>query len=109
MADKALLPIIMNNLFDNAVKYCAEKGNVSCNWYQNERCLSLTNDGPGIPEEQLPFLFNRFYRVDNSRSSQIPGSGLGLAIVKKLCDLQHIRITINSMPGKTTFSLYFPQ
>lgn len=109
MADKALLPIIVNNLFDNAVKYCADKGNVSCNWHEDQKCLSFTNDGPGISEAQLPSLFNRFYRVDNSRSSQIPGSGLGLAIVKKLCDLQHIRIFINSVPGNTTFSLYFPQ
>jgi two-component system, OmpR family, heavy metal sensor histidine kinase CusS len=71
--------------------------------------LSIQNDGPGIPQEQLPFIFNRFYRTDQSRSAAIPGSGLGLAIVKKLAELQRIGISVNSQPGKTTFSISFSQ
>ena len=68
----------------------------------------MTNDGVGIAQLQVPFLFNRFYRTDESRSSQIAGTGLGLAIVKKLADLQHIAIKVHSIPGNTTFSLQFP-
>lgn len=107
-ADNSFLPIIINNLFDNAIKYCAENGNISCIWDKGKKCFSITNDGPGITSAQIPHLFNRFYRIDNSRSSQVRGSGLGLAIVKKLADLQHIKVSVNSIPGSTTFSLHFP-
>jgi len=107
-ADNFLMAIIMDNLFSNAIKYGAINGKISCDWGAGNNTFSITNDGPGIPAEQIPFLFNRFYRTDDSRSSQIPGSGLGLAIVKQLCDLQHIDISVQSHPGSTTILLQFP-
>ena len=107
-ADSFLMAIIMDNLFSNAIKYGAINGNISCDWDGSNKIFSITNEGPGIPEQQIPFLFNRFYRTDDSRSSQIPGSGLGLAIVKQLSDLQHINITVQSHSGNTTFLLQFP-
>ena len=107
-ADNFLMTIIMDNLFSNAIKYGAIHGKISCDWDGSNNTFSITNDGPGIPAEQIPFLFNRFYRTDDSRSSQIPGSGLGLAIVKQLCDLQHINIKVQSHSSGTTFLLQFP-
>ncbi len=106
-ADAFCLDVIIENLLGNAVKYSPHQGTISCIWNTSTHTLSIQNEGPGIPEDQLPFIFNRFYRTDQSRSAAIPGSGLGLAIVKKLTELQHISISVNSQPGKTIFSLSF--
>jgi len=83
---------------------------VYCTWNETNKILSVKDDGPGIAAEQVPLLFNRFYRADDSRSSHIPGSGLGLAIIKKLSDLLEIQISVNSISGSgTTITLQFPQ
>ncbi len=107
-ADSFFMSVIINNLLHNAIKYGEPNGKIIFIWQENERIFSVTNSGPAISPEQLPLLFNRFYRTDDSRSSLITGSGLGLAIVKKLADLQHFTIAVNSVPGNTTFSLKFP-
>ena len=107
-ADSFFLSVIIDNLFSNAIKYSAVNGSIHVSWDQPGKTLSVTNDGAGITRQQIPLLFNRFYRTDESRSSEIPGSGLGLAIVKKLADLQQITITVSSQPGNTSFSLHFP-
>ena len=108
LAEPFYLDIIIDNLLSNAIKYGHENGKIVCSWNEPNKTLSITDDGPGITTEQLPFLFDRFYRADDSRSTHIPGSGLGLAIVKKLADLLQINITVRSTPGNTTFSLQFP-
>ncbi len=108
MADPFFLPIIIDNLIDNAIKYSPGSCRITCIWDKPSNCFSIINEGPGITENQIPQVFNRFYRTDESRSTQIPGSGLGLAIVKKLSDLQRIVISVQSVHGKTTFSLQFP-
>lgn len=107
-ADKMFLDIILDNLFNNAIKYGNFNGLIQFGWDEKHNILSVNNDGPGIPAEQIPLLFNRFYRTDDSRSSSTPGSGLGLAIVKKLADLQHITISVKSTAGQTSFLLQFP-
>jgi len=107
-ADNLFLSIIMDNLFSNALKYGEVKGKITLVWHEKGRIFSIANEGAGILREQIPFLFDRFYRTDDSRSSQIPGSGLGLAIVKKLADLMQIKIIVDSIPGNTVFSLQFP-
>jgi signal transduction histidine kinase len=107
-ADHFFLSMIINNLFSNALKYGDTNGKIVIVWHEVNRIFSITNDGSAISPEQLPFLFDRFYRTDDSRSSQIPGSGLGLAIVKKLSDLLHIKISVTSITGSTVFSLQFP-
>jgi signal transduction histidine kinase len=99
---------MIDNLFSNAIKYAAVNGNVHYSWDTQTNTFSITNDGIEITPQQLPYLFNRFYRTDDSRNSLVPGSGLGLAIVKKLADLQHIEIIVSAVPGSTTFSLKFP-
>ena len=81
--DKLFLEIILDNLVHNAIKYGKEQGHILIDWDEGQRSLFVRDDGHGIPEEHLPNIFSRFYRVDPSRSSSIKGSGLGLSIVKK--------------------------
>jgi len=107
-ADSAFLERILNNLIVNAIKYNHPNGNIFCDWNDKTQSLTIKDEGIGISKKQLPYLFNRFFRADNSRSSQIPGNGLGLSIVKKLCDLQNIKITVESIENKgTSFILEF--
>ncbi len=107
-ADAFFFSVIIDNLFSNAVKYGAADGSIVFSWADDTQTLSITNEGNGISQDQIPLLFNRFYRTDDSRSSIVPGTGLGLAIVKKLADLQQITIVASSTAGSTTFSLRFP-
>jgi two-component system heavy metal sensor histidine kinase CusS len=107
-ADRGFLEIMLDNLISNAIKYGSDGQYIICQWSSKEKNLSITDKGPGIPKEHLPYLFNRFYRSDVSRSSQVQGNGLGLSIVKKLADLQQITIGVSSEPGTgTTFTLHF--
>ncbi|MCB0518541.1 MAG: HAMP domain-containing protein [Lewinellaceae bacterium] len=110
MADRTFLEILLNNLLGNALKYGSEGGNIRCTWDETSRSLTIADDGPGIPAEHLPHLFNRLYRADASRSSQVPGSGLGLSIVQKIAHLEQIEISVESEEGKgTSFTLRFPK
>ncbi|MGL2962211.1 sensor histidine kinase [Flavobacterium sp. RSB2_4_14] len=107
-ADEMLLERVLDNLITNAVKYNQPNGNVYCDWNAKQKTLTIKDDGIGIPPEQVSFLFDRFYRADNSRSSHIPGNGLGLSIVKRLCEMQNINITVESVETKgTSFHLVF--
>lgn len=107
-ADEMMLERILDNLIANAVKYNVANGTVSCSWDASTHSILIEDTGIGIGRDQLPFLFNPFYRADDSRSTQIPGSGLGLSIVKRLCGLQNIDITVESTKGKgTAFRLHF--
>ncbi len=107
-ADAILFSVIIDNLISNAIKYGAFNGEISFKWADDTQTLSITNDGAEITQQQLPLLFNRFYRADDSRNYLVAGSGLGLAIVKKLADLQQITITVSSIAAGNTFSLKIP-
>lgn len=108
MADPFLLERMVDNLLSNAIKFGHEKGNIFITWDKLKGALSIKDDGPGIAADQLPYLFNRFYRADHSRSSQIQGNGLGLAIVKRLAELQQINISVISTEDKgADFILHF--
>jgi len=107
--DILFLELILDNLLSNAIKYGKENGNVFISWDEATKSLSVTDDGQGIPENDLPHIFDRFYRVDESRSSEVKGNGLGLSIVKELAGIQQIMLTVNSQPGTgSTFRLQFP-
>lgn len=107
--DKIYLELIIDNLVNNAIKYGRQNGNVILQWHKTSGILTVKDDGQGIPADQLPNIYNRFYRVDESRNSARKGSGLGLSIVKKLAELQNITISAESQSGVgSTFRLQFP-
>lgn len=106
--DKMFLELILDNLVINAIKYGNPNGNVFLVWDAALNTLSVKDDGIGISDEDLPHIFDNFYRTDESRSSTIQGNGLGLSIVKKLAELQHIKIGVKSQLGKgSIFTLQF--
>jgi two-component system phosphate regulon sensor histidine kinase PhoR len=105
-ADKERIRQVMVNLLDNSVKYGNENGNTTVSFYDmGENVLTeITDDGIGIPEEHLTRLFERFYRVDKSRSREQGGTGLGLSIVKHIIEAHNQTINIRSKVGiGTTF------
>lgn len=101
----------MINLIDNAYKYVGALGNVSIKTYVSgeNSVLEIQDDGMGIPEDQLHRIFERFFRVDASRSSEIAGTGLGLSIVKHIIQKHDGKIKVNSQFSHgTTFTLSIP-
>lgn len=102
---------MMINLIDNAIKYTPEGGKVKINVYQNKNQVEIEvkDTGIGIPKEDIPRLFERFYRVDKARSRSAGGTGLGLAIVKHILELMNGKIKVESELGKgTSFILSIP-
>ena len=100
---------IVMNLLENAIRY-TEQGeiHVRLEYTEDSTAFIVEDTGMGIPEEELPYIFDRFYRVEKSRSRQYGGSGLGLSIVKKLVDLHGGRIIITSTVGVgTRFEVHF--
>ncbi len=76
---------------------------------ESEIILSVKDNGPGIPEADLPHIFERFYRVDKGRSRETQGTGLGLAIVKHVLMRHNAQLRIESEEGKgSTFIIQFP-
>lgn len=109
-ADAVLLEIMLGNLLSNAVKYGQEAVHIKIRWDDARRCLSVVDNGPGIPAEQLPHIFDRFYRGDRARSARVQGSGLGLAIVQKTAELQNITLQVTSKEGEgTVFNMLFAE
>ncbi|WP_054957878.1 sensor histidine kinase [Paenibacillus dakarensis] len=101
---------IMLNILDNAIRY-TDQGSISIHIHKSVEHvqLSIIDTGMGIPEEELPFLFDRFYRIEKSRSRQFGGTGLGLSIAKKLINLHGGQIQVSSKLGNgTRFDIYFP-
>jgi two-component system phosphate regulon sensor histidine kinase PhoR len=106
-ADKEKIRQVITNLVDNAIKYGNESGRVVASFYDmDENILTeITDNGIGIPEEHLPRLFERFYRVDKHRSREQGGTGLGLAIVKHIIEAHQQTINVRSTKGVgTTFA-----
>ena len=99
------------NLIGNATKYTPRDGRVSIRWYLDgeNACLSVEDTGVGIPEEAIPRLTERFYRVDKGRDRSRGGTGLGLAIVKHVLQRHGAKLLIDSEPGKgSRFTCPFP-
>ncbi len=110
-ADISMMNIILENIISNAIKYSFKNQlvEVSIKKVSEKILCSISDHGSGIPEEQIGKIFDRFYRVDESRTSQIAGKGIGLAIVKQLTELQHLEISVQSTPAVgTTFTIIFP-
>lgn len=102
-ADALRFEQILSNLIENAIRY-TENGKIVLSVEKNSNRINLrvTDTGKGIPEKELPFIFDRFYRVEQSRSRQHGGSGLGLSIVKRLVELHGGDIQVRSIVGKGT-------
>jgi len=101
-ADKQKIKQVLVNLVENALKYGNDHGNVMAGCYEMDDrhvYIELSDDGPGIAEEHLGRIFERFYRADRSRSRSIGGTGLGLAIVKHIIEAHGHTVNVRSKPG----------
>lgn len=110
-ADGAQLVRAYENLISNAIRY-GEPGkriDIAVRSDGNQVSISFTNYGDPIPERDLPFIFDRFYRVEASRSKQTGGTGLGLAITKSIVEVQGGEIRVRSDRQRTTFETRFPK
>jgi signal transduction histidine kinase len=109
--DAAKLRTLFLNLVENALRYTAAGGRVaiSLGIKNTHVAVSVADTGIGIPEEHLPHIFERFYRVDKSRSRAEGGVGLGLAIAKRIAELHAGRIEVQSKVGEgSTFAVFLP-
>lgn len=111
LTDKDCLQQIMINLLANAVAYTPEEGAITIRTdvCEQQLILQVSDTGIGIPEKDIPRIFERFYRVDKARSRDSGGTGLGLAIVKHLVEILQGTIQVESVEGKgTTFTVKLP-
>ena len=111
MGDRQLLAQAVDNLVSNAIKYSREGGRVEI-IVESDRsnvCLSVSDGGIGIPTDELPKLFERFFRARTARSARIGGTGLGLAISQTIIEKHGGRINVSSVEGEgTTFVVRLP-
>jgi len=107
--NEQLLRTALINLMDNGCKFSPDKQVKASLSFSSEGAIIIefTDNGPGIPQEELPMIFNAFYR--SPRTSIIKGSGIGLSLVQSILKLHHIELNVNSRSGHgTTFILIFP-
>ena len=110
--DKIRIEQILINITSNAIKYTPDGGRISLRLHDlGDRAeITITDNGVGIPEEDIPHLFERFYRVEKARSSDKGGTGLGLAIAKEFAVAHGGDIRVSSIVGKgTTFTVTLPK
>ena len=109
-ADPDKLSRVFNNLIKNAVNYSKENTDIDISILnkENQATVKIKNKGKQIPKEKLDKIFEKFYRLDSSRTSKTGGSGLGLAIAKEIVELNGGRIYAESDMKETTFSVILP-
>jgi heavy metal sensor kinase len=110
LGDPGLLRQLVSNLVDNALKF-TERGGVDVHvGSQGESAfVEVSDSGPGVPEEELPLVFDRFYRADKARSRTVPGTGLGLAIVRSIARVHNGEVTVGRSPrGGALFRVRLP-
>jgi len=102
---------VISNLLTNSLRYTPRDGSITIGAQKIGAMVEVwvQDTGPGIPREALSHIFNRFYRVDKSRSKDTGGYGLGLSLCKTIMEAHDGKIEVASKPGKgTTVSLFFP-
>lgn len=112
LADQNDLSRALGNLIENAVKYTPEEGTVMVSTFSEDdyAVIQISDTGSGISEQDLPYIFDHFYRTDAARASEIGGTGLGLAIVKKVIEQHHGSISVESVVGRgTAFCVRLPK
>ena len=109
LGDKILLTQVFTNLISNAVKFSPQKSRIDISFsrYENEDGgqwirVEVKDVGIGIPPEELPQMFTRFFRASNAIGSEIPGTGLGLTIVKRIVEMHGGNVTVNSVVSEGT-------
>lgn len=110
--DSAMLEQAIYNLADNAVKFTNEGGKIIINASSDKKYVyfAITNTGKGIPEKDIDKVFDRFYKVDRSRSTDVKSTGLGLYLVRSIINLHSGTITVESKPDSyTRFTVKLPQ
>jgi two-component system, OmpR family, sensor histidine kinase ResE len=103
---------VLTNLIDNAIRHTPSGGSVSVLEKSDERgiLIEVCDTGSGIPDEDLPFVFERFYKADKARTRGRSGTGLGLAIAKNIISAHKGQISVQSKQGRgTTFSVFLPR
>jgi len=111
-ADRDKISQVIVNLVSNALKYTPEGGQVEIQVKGTDRSIELIvkDSGKGISAEDIPYIFERFYRVDKSRNRLTGGSGLGLTIIKVIVENHKGRISVTSEIDKgTTFTVFLPK
>ncbi|RKP56914.1 sensor histidine kinase [Cohnella endophytica] len=109
-ADKEKIRQLLLILIDNAIKYSKEPIDVRIRQQKNVIKLEVTDYGIGVPESEIPYMFERFYRVDEARHRSTGGSGLGLSIAKKIIDIHEGSVEVYSKSGNgTTISIQLPR
>ena len=109
--DGTLLARLFDNLINNAVKYGADGKRIDVKIIAENNIVKIAviNYGKVIPQDELPLIFDKFYRVDQARNSGTGGTGLGLAIAKNITELHHGVIEVTSDLGGTVFSVTLPK
>lgn len=110
--DSAMIDQVIYNLVDNAVKFTNDGGKITINGATDKKYayFSVTNSGKGIPQKDINKVFERFYKVDQSRSTDVKSTGLGLFLVKSIVDLHGGTITVESKPDNfTRFTVKLPK
>jgi two-component system phosphate regulon sensor histidine kinase PhoR len=111
-ADEFHFTNLIYNLIDNAIKYCENNPVISITIFKVGKQLQINfiDNGIGISSKNIPFVFDKFYRIPSQKSNEVTGFGLGLYYVQKVCDLHHWKITVKYNPEKgCVFSLLIPQ
>lgn len=110
-ADPSKMGRAISNLVKNALAYGFEESTIlitveAAN--EKEVTVTIQNDGPNIPKEFQDKIFDKFYRMDEARSTQTGGSGLGLVITKKIIESHQGKISLTSYNNQTTFTIFLP-
>jgi two-component system phosphate regulon sensor histidine kinase PhoR len=104
LADRQCIDQVLSNLLDNAIKYCTSGDTIAVQWSvdaENRQVhIEVKDTGPGIAENHLPRLFERFYRIDTGRSRSLGGTGLGLSIVRHAVEAMKGQVSVDSEVGK---------
>jgi two-component system sensor histidine kinase BaeS len=111
LIDRVEFARVITKLMENAITYTPQAGHITVETHidKNWLTISMQDSGVGILAEDLPHIFERFYRADRARSTETGGSGLGLSIVQKIVEAHNGRIDVESTPGRgSKFSIRLP-
>lgn len=109
--DSGLLEQVLMNYLSNAIRYTIERGTIIITAQETDTGtrLSVFNEGDGLPEEELPKIWEKFYRTDRARSRELGGTGIGLSLVRAIADTLHGMCGVENVPGGIVFWFEVPK